>query len=81
MLCSQLAVEKQKNRMVLLTILRCIKILSRQAPAFRGDGDEENSNFIQMLKMMAKENPSIADWLLKKTMKHTSHQIQDEMLR
>ena len=31
--------------------------------------------------MMAKENPSIADCLLRKSMKHTSHQIQNELLR
>ena len=81
MLCSRLAVEKLKNRMVLLTILRCIKFLSRQALAFCLDGDEANGNFVQMLIMMAEENLSIADWLLRKSMKHTSHQIQNELLR
>lgn len=78
MLCSQLAVEKLKNRMVLLTILRCIKFLSCQALAFCLDGDEANGNFVQML---IEENLSITDWLLRKSMKHTSHQIQNELLR
>ncbi|XP_011409130.1 PREDICTED: zinc finger MYM-type protein 1-like [Amphimedon queenslandica] len=29
---------------------------------------------------MATENPTVTQWLMKKTMKHTSHQIEDKML-
>ena len=36
---------------------------------------------MQMLQLKAEENPSIGDWLLCTTKKHTCHQIQDEILK
>ena len=36
---------------------------------------------MQLLKLQAGENPTIKEWLSRKTMKHTSHQIQDEILK
>ena len=81
MLSSQLAIEKKKNREIFLTILACIQFLGRQGLALRGDGDEVDGNFMQLLKLQAGENPTIKEWLSRKTMKHTSHQIQDEILK
>ena len=66
------ALEKSKNRKILLSILSNIRYLARQALPLRG-GDwntetksEENSNFHQLLKLRAQENPEIIEWLRKR---------------
>ena len=41
---------------------------------------EENSNFHQLLKLRAQENPEIIEWLRKRDNKYTSPAIQIEML-
>ena len=41
---------------------------------------EENSNFHQLLKLRAQENPEIIEWLRKRDNKNTSPAIQNEML-
>ena len=41
---------------------------------------EENSNFHQLLKLQAQENPEIIEWLRKRDDKYTSPAIQNEML-
>ena len=66
------ALEKSKNIEILLSILSNIRYLARQALPLRG-GDwntetmsEENSNFHQLLKLRAQENPEITEWLRKR---------------
>ena len=78
------ALEKSKNRMILLTILSNIRYLARQALPLRGDWNtetvsEENSNFHQFLKLRAQENPEFIEWLRKRDDKYTSPAIQNEM--
>ena len=41
---------------------------------------EENSNFHQLLKLRAQENPEITEWLQKRDEKYTSPEIQNETL-
>ena len=41
---------------------------------------EENSNFHQLLKLRAQENPEIIEWLRKRDDTYTSPAIQNEML-
>ena len=41
---------------------------------------EENSNFHQLLKLWAQENPEIIEWLRKRDDIYTSPAIQNEML-
>ena len=41
---------------------------------------EENSNFHQLLKLRAQENPEIIEWFRKRDNKYTSPAIQNEML-
>ena len=74
-----------ENRKILLTILSNIRYLARQALPLRGDWNtetmsEENSNFHQLLKLRAQENPEIIEWLRKRDNKYTSPAIQNEML-
>ena len=46
----------------------------------RGDRDETDSNFFQLLKLRAEEDPKILQFLEKKTDKYTSSQIQNEII-
>ena len=55
--------------------------LARQSIAIRGDGDEENSNFIQLFKLRGEDDPKFAKWLEKKTDKYVSADIQNELLK
>ena len=79
------ALEKSKNRKILLSFLFNIRYLARQALPLRGDRNtetmsEENSNFHQLLNLRAQENPEIIEWLRKRDEKCTSPQIQNELL-
>ena len=81
------ALEKSKNRKILLSILSNIRYLARQALPLRGDWNtetmsEENSNFHQLLKLRAQENPEIIEWLRKRDETYTSPvpEIPNELL-
>ncbi|XP_053398113.1 zinc finger MYM-type protein 1-like [Mercenaria mercenaria] len=79
-LSSAHAQEKMNNRHQLLKILRSIRFLARQGLALRGH-DDNNSNFIQLLKLHGQADDSILTWLEKKTDKFTSGDIQNEILQ
>ena len=81
MLSMEHAQEKSKNRQCLLRILSNIRFLSRQGLALRGDGDEVDSNFMQLLKLRGLDDPRIEAWLSKKTNKYTSHEAHNEILK
>ena len=49
--------------------------------ALRGDGKEDNGNFMQLLKVKAEDDSRLLDWLEKKLNKYTSHDIQNEILK
>ena len=57
-------------------IVTSIKYLARQGISLRGDGDEENSNFMQLLRLRADDDPNLLTWLQRKHNKYTSHEIQ-----
>ena len=80
-LSSQVASEKRDNRQCLLKVLSNLRYLARQGIAIRGDGDESNSNFMQLLRLRQNEDPRIKDWIDKKTNKYVSHEIQNEVLK
>ena len=77
----ELTKQKSENRQMLLKILSNIRFLARQSIAIRGDGDEENSNFIQLFKLRGEDDPKFAKWLEKKTDKYVSVDIQNELLK
>ena len=54
------ASEKLENRKALSTILRVTAFLARQGLPLRGDGDEKDSNFNQLLLFESKENNNIS---------------------
>ena len=72
--------EKATNRRMFLKILSSIRYLARQGLALRGDGDEHNGNFLQLLKLK-EDHPAMIDWLKRKANKYTSHQSQNGILR
>ena len=67
------------NRFCLLKIIECLQYLARQAMPMQGDTDEE-SNFIQLLKLRRKDQPVLLKWLERKDDKYTSHEIQNEII-
>lgn len=70
----------EDNRKCLLKIIETIQFLGRQGLALRGDTSDENSNFMQLLKLRCKDFPKLSGWLKKKKEKYTSHDIQNELL-
>ena len=54
--------------------------MAHQGLPLRGDGDDSVSNFYQLSKLWGEDNPDILTFLEKKQLKHTSHEIQNEIL-
>ena len=80
-LSSAHARNKAENQRVFLKILENVKFLGRQGLAFRGHDDTE-SNFIQLFKFRALDNPELSAWLKRSpgTDRYLSPCIQNEML-
>ena len=69
MLSSQYALDKQNNRGYLMKVFQNIQFLSRQGIALRGDLDESDSNFMQLLMLRGIDDPMIKQTVEKKTNK------------
>ena len=69
--------EKMEKRQCFLKFL-----LNSRFLAFRGcQGDESNSNFIQLLKLRGEGDRRILDWMKRKTDKYTAPYVQNEILK
>ena len=55
--------DKKDNRQLLLKILQNIRFLARQNIALRGDSDESESNFVQVLKLRVEDDSRVQQWL------------------
>ena len=62
-LSQQHSKEKEENREMLLKILSSIRYLARQGLPLRGDGDEQDGNFLQLLKLRGEDDSKMIDWL------------------
>ena len=72
--------QKKQNSQMLLTIMQNVQFLCRQGLALRGHNDDE-SNFMQLLKLRGNDQNDIFAWLSKKGGdKYTSPEIQNELL-
>ena len=80
-LSQQHSSDKRNNRQCLLKILSNLRFLSRQGISLRGDDQELNSNFTQLLILRGEDDPRIDTWLNRKSNKYTSHDIQNELLK
>ena len=80
MFSSQYAQEKRTNRKYLMQVLSSDRYLARQGLAMRGDKDETNSNFYQLLLLLlhATDNSDMLSLLDGK--KFTSPEIQNELI-
>ena len=68
------------NRRCFLKILQSIRYLGRQGIAFQGDTDEA-SNFFQLLKLRAMDDPILSEWITKGQDTYLNHDIQNEILQ
>lgn len=64
-----------------LKILLSVRYLAWQGLALRGDGDKQDGNFLQLLKLKGEDDPMMIDWLKQKANKYTSHQNQNDILK
>ena len=64
----------------MLKIISALTYLTRQGLAMRKGNAECDSNFYQLLKAWAKDDPILTKWLEKKRENFTSHEIQNEIL-
>ena len=81
MLSREHATEKGQNRECLLKIISNLKFLARQGLPVRGDGDETDSNFIQLLKLRGQDDPLLECWLSRKSSKYVSHDMQNKFIK
>ena len=55
--------EKAANRQCLVTIAENLRFLAKQGIALRGDDDEKECNFMQLIKLRAIQQPELLKWL------------------
>ena len=79
-LSSTRAHQKIKYRQALFQIISSIWFLCRQGLALRGDGNECDSNFNQLLTSKDKEDSNLTNWLKRKEYVYTSADIQNELI-
>ena len=72
MLSKEHAAQRKENRQCLLKILSNLHFLGRQGIALRGDGNESDSNFVQLLKLYGNDDPRIETCLQCKMDKYIS---------
>ena len=80
-LSKQYSQEKATNRRMFLKILSSVRYLARLGLALRGDGDEQDGNYLQLLQLKGEDDPLMVDWLKRKANKYTSHQNQNDILK
>ena len=80
MLPKQHALEKRSNRMYLLKVLSSLRFLARQGLPLRGDGDERDSNFYQLLLLRGEDDSTIQPMLERPQLKYTSPEMQNEFV-
>lgn len=66
---------------MLVKIMSCVRFLAEQGLPFRGDGDEQNSNFNALLSLREEDDPAIGAWVKRSGSNYTSPQIQNEILK
>ena len=81
MLSSSLAAQKRTNRQYLLKVAQSVKFLARQGIPLRGDGNESDSNFMQLLYLCGVNDPQFLTGLQLRSDRYTSPQIQNELIK
>ena len=73
--------EKLERLQCLLNVISIVRFLAQQALPLRGHGKECDCNFFQLLKLRGEDDPRVEVWLRKKTDKHISADVQNEILK
>ena len=73
--------EKLENRRCLLKIISNIRFLARQGLPLSEDGNEDDSNFVQLMKARGEDDTKLLVWMKKKTNKYTCADLQNEILK
>ena len=81
MLSSQLTKLRSEQRKCFLKLLSNVRFLSRQGLPLRGDGDDTNSNFMQLISLHSEDDSHLTEWIKQKTDKYTSPEMQNEMVK
>ena len=71
--------RRELDRRIFLTILGTFQYLARQRLAVPGNDDDESS-FIQLLRLPSKTFPELTDWLSRKTERYTRLDVQNEIV-
>ena len=71
--------EKARNRQIFFTTLQNIQFFSRQGLVFQGNNNE--GNFDQLMKLSTKVDPKITSWMEKKQEKCFQHDMHNEIIR
>ena len=77
--CSHTHLLLKKNCECLRKLLSNIRFLAHQGCAIRGDQNESDSNFTQLLKLREEDDPKLSQWVKRKSSKFTSADMQNEM--
>ena len=80
MFSSDMVKQKAENRRCLKIIVNALIYLARQNIALRNT-DANDSNFVQLLKFSAINDPILQKWIEKKKEKYTHSDIQNELLK
>ena len=73
--------EKLRNRAYLLKVFQTIQFLARQGLALRGDQNDSESNFLQLMKLRGVDDDNIMKHLEQHSDKYTCHQVQNEIIK
>ena len=74
-LSTKQAEDKIHNRDCLLKILSSLRFLGRQGLPIRGDGDETDGNYIQLLMLHSEDNSRMLEWIKRKNEKYTCAEV------
>ena len=80
LISSQHATDKVINRQMMLKLLSNIRYMACQGLPLRGDGEEDDSNYNQLLRLRGLDDVHLFDWINTKSDKCISPDIQNEML-
>ena len=75
------AEEKLRNCVYCLKVFQTIQFLARQGLALRGDQNDQESNFIQLMKLCGADDDNIMKHLEQHSDKYMCHQEQYEIIK
>ena len=65
-----------------MKVMTSLQFLARQGLPVRGDGESELSgNLSQLLSLRSQDDPTLVEWLKRKTDKYTGHDMQNEIVQ